>query len=505
MRRAAVARLAALLAVLGVALIAPAPVSAASKRPPVVMIVLDEFPVADIMRPDGAIDGRRFPGFAALARGSTWFPNAHTVYDSTHEAVPAILDGRLPRPGRDASFRSHPRSIFTFMDRLGYRIRAREEVTAVCPPRLCRRADHYGKPEYNILHRRRERLESTIASLRRTKRPTFTFHHSVLPHGPWVYLPSGRARVGYRPGTLPDFASPAGFGDPFLTQHNEQRHLLQAGFVDREVGRLVRRLQRTRQWRRALVVVTADHGISFQVGSVDRRQVTEGNVQEVAPIPLFVKRPGQTRGSVSRAYARTVDVLPTVAHLLHARLGFPVDGRQAFGAAVGARTGIAIERRDLGGEIVVPAAEMEARRQADRDRRARVFGTGPWSRVYRIGPNRRLLGRRVPQPTGSHASVPPVARFAVPAPRTVVRRGARAVPTLAAGRLVGGTSTGGRDLALAVNGRIVSVGRSFRLAGDPVEWFSLDLPESGLRRGLNPMALYEVGTGTKLELIGVRR
>jgi len=489
--------------VLGLALIAPGSAPAASERPPVVMIVLDEFPVADIMRPDGAIDARRFPGFASLARGSTWFPNAHTVYDSTHEAMPAILDGRLPGPGRDAGFRSHPRSIFTLMAGLRYRIRAREEATTVCPPRLCRRVDHYGNPKYNVLNRRRERLEDTIASLGPTKRPTFTFHHSTLPHVPWTYLPSGRARTGYRPGTLPDFSSPAGFGDPFLTQHNEQRHLLQAGFVDREVGRLVRRLKRTRQWRRALVVVTADHGISFQVGSTDRRQVSEANVHEVAPVPLFVKRPGQTRGAVSRAYARTVDVLPTVAHLLHAPLGFEVDGRQVFGTAVRARTGLAIERRDLSGEIVVGARDIEARRRADRDRRARVFGTGSWSRVYRIGPNRRLLGRAQKPPTSSSKAIaPPVARFAVPRALDDVRPAGSTIPTLAAGRIVGGRATGNRDLALAVNGRIAAVGRSFHLAGDPTEWFSLNLPESRLRKGRNRMVLYEVRTGAKLKLIG---
>ena len=106
----------------------------------------------------------------------------------------------------------------------------------MCPPRLCPRADRYGNPHYNILHRRRERLDHTIAGLRRSRRPTLTFHHSVLPHVPWSYLPTGQAREGYRDGTLPDFASPAGFGDEFLTLFNEQRHLLQAGFADAEVG-----------------------------------------------------------------------------------------------------------------------------------------------------------------------------------------------------------------------------------------------------------------------------
>ena len=267
-----------LAALIALAATAPATAHAAApKRPPVVMIVLDEFPLADIQRADGRIDRERFPGFAALAAGSTWFPNAYAVHDSTHFAVPAILTGLAPRPGRDSpSYLAHPRSLFTYLDRLGYAIHSREEATTVCPPRLCPRADRYGNPHYNILHRRRERLDHTIASLRRSRRPTLTFHHSVLPHVPWAYLPSGQARTGYRDGALPDFASPSGFGDEFLTEFNEQRHLLQAGFADAEVGRLVARLKKAGLWKDALVVVTADQAISFQVGSTDRRQVTRG-------------------------------------------------------------------------------------------------------------------------------------------------------------------------------------------------------------------------------------
>ena len=119
------------------------------------------------------------------------------MHDSTHFAVPAILTGHAPRAGADApSYLTHPRSLFTYLDRLGYRIHSREEATTVCPPRLCPRADRYGNPHYNILHRRRERLDHTIAGLRRSKKPTLTFHHSVLPHVPWAYLPSGQARAG---------------------------------------------------------------------------------------------------------------------------------------------------------------------------------------------------------------------------------------------------------------------------------------------------------------------
>ena len=78
-------------------------------RPPVVVVVFDEFPTDDLLGPDGKIDAERFPNFAELASMSTWFPNGHTVYDSTFKAVPSILDGRLPKPNTAAG-RAQPQA-----------------------------------------------------------------------------------------------------------------------------------------------------------------------------------------------------------------------------------------------------------------------------------------------------------------------------------------------------------------------------------------------------------
>ncbi len=345
---------AACLALLAASVLVATPAAWAKReRPPVVMLVLDEFPVDELLLPSGRIDARRFPGFAALARRSTWFPNASTVYDSTDQALPAIVAGQNPSPRLSPNHLSHPRSVFAVLARHGYRVRSREEATTICPPRLCPRRDRYGNAHYNILHRRRERLEATIRSLRPTRRPVFTFHHAPLPHQPWNYLPSGRLRAGPGEDQLPDFAFPTGFGDPFLAHLNQQRHLLQIGFVDREVGRLLRRMRRTSMLDRALLVVVADHGFSWQVGVNDRRSVTDGNVDQIAPVPLFVKRPGQRRARVSRAYARTTDVLPTVASLLHLRVGRPLPGQ--LGVQLGcppprrrARGGAGLQPRALG-------------------------------------------------------------------------------------------------------------------------------------------------------------
>ena len=65
-----------------------------------VLIIMDEFPLAGLLDSKGEIDAKRFPNFAALQQQSDWFRNAVTVGDSTEQAVPAILSGDFPRPRR---------------------------------------------------------------------------------------------------------------------------------------------------------------------------------------------------------------------------------------------------------------------------------------------------------------------------------------------------------------------------------------------------------------------
>ena len=80
----------------------------------------------------------------------------------------------------------------------------------------------------------------------------------------------------------------------------------------------------------SLIAITADHGFAFEVGVRDRRTATRSNIDEIAPVPLFIKAPGQTRGRTSSAYARTVDVVPTIADVLNFRMPYRTDGRSAF-------------------------------------------------------------------------------------------------------------------------------------------------------------------------------
>jgi hypothetical protein len=103
---------------------------------PVVMVVFDEFPGISLLDADGKVDAARYPGFAALADDSTWFPNAHSIYDSTSKAVPAIMDGDYPEKGKLPTSSEHPNSIFALLGK-SHAMNVSEEATTVCPRDLC--------------------------------------------------------------------------------------------------------------------------------------------------------------------------------------------------------------------------------------------------------------------------------------------------------------------------------------------------------------------------------
>ena len=68
----------------------------------------------------------------------------------------------------------------------------------------------------------------------------------------------------------------------------------------------VSRLRRTGLYDRTLVVVMADHGVSFRPGNC-RRRVTRTNFADLASIPLFIKAPTQRKGRIDDRPATSVD------------------------------------------------------------------------------------------------------------------------------------------------------------------------------------------------------
>ena len=470
-------------------------------RPYVVLLVMDEFPGDSLLDRRRRIDPVRYPNFAALAGDATWFRNAFSVYDSTTKAVPLILDGVKPRKGTGADLRDHPRSIYEMFARHGYRVVDSEEASALCPPSVCPGA-RTSRPAIipNLLGGRPRRFKRWVSTIK-AGRPTLWVKHLLLPHGPYLYLPDGK-QTRPKPGDLlPGMNSVPGFHDEFLTRHDEQRYLLQLGFTDRLVGRLIRRLKSEGIYDDTLIVATADHGIAFQSGVETRRSVSMSNVEELTPIPFFVKKPDQRRGRISDVLARTLDVTPTIADVLGWKVGYRTDGRSAFGPATRHRRRVILNTRDFSSVVNISARRWEARRRSVVRRRLRQFGSGNIASLYTgIGPHRDLIGQPVGSATrraaGVRASLVQQRLFAD------VEPGSGVMPTQIAGDLSGARAGVKRDLAVAVNGRIEAVGRSFYLTGDPTEHFAFMVPEASLRPGRNSIEVLEVGGSESLRLLG---
>jgi hypothetical protein len=472
-------------------------------RPSVVMIIMDEFPVDQMLGPSGKIDPVRYPNFAALAANGTWFKNASTTYDSTTRAVPEVMDAKLPRKASTPDFVGHPESVYTIFGRRGYRIVSSQEATSVCPPRYCKGAKRTRPAILPLLQSgRRSRLERFFNAVKPGP-PTLFIKHVLLPHGPYMYLPSGKQTRRTFRDPLPGMNGPVGFGDRGLTDHNQQRLQLQIAYADREVGRLIAKMKANGSYASSLIAVTADHGFAFEVGVKDRRTVTSANIDEIAPVPMFIKAPGQTRGRTSTAYARTIDLVPTIADLLNFRMPYKADGNSAFSKAVRGRRFVRMLRRDLNGTITVSAKTMEKRRRALIRAKVRKFGTGDFASLYTgIGPNRKLIGRLTlelrPATQGKvRTQIANAADMRNVDPRSEVHA------TQVAGSLSGVKRGDNREVAVAVNGRIEAVGRTFHLRGSSKESYALMVPEAALHAGRNSVELFEVtGKGTKLRLIG---
>jgi hypothetical protein len=317
--------------------------------------------------------------------------------------------------------------------------------------------------------------------------PTLYYLHVLLPHAPWLYLPDGDVRA------VATANAPGRTGERWwssqLAVQAWQRHLLQVGYSDRLLGHFIRRLHRVGLWDKALIVVTADHGISFRGGDL-RRHATKTNLAELAFTPLFVKLPGQREGRVVDArHVRTVDILPTIASVLGVRIPWRTDGTSALAGGSGSR------RVDVAG-VSAPYSATLAQRRNSLARQLGLFGSGSWGPEFAgTGPYRALVGSSV---ADLHVSAQEDAAAKVDSVgskllRAFPRRSAL-VPSPLSGTLSGVSR--GHAVAVALNGRIAAVSVAYsNPSGGPVRFSEL-APESAFHAGRNSIRVFVVSGST---------
>jgi hypothetical protein len=188
-------------------------------------------------------------------------------------------------------------------------------------------------------------------------------------------------------------------------------------------------------------------------------------------------------------------VVPTIADLMNLLPLWPMEGRSVF-----RRRGshaVRLPNFDSTKWVSITPQMLQRARAANRRHKARLFGVGSQS-LFRIGPHAELLGRSL----GSlilESGETKVSGFAT---RFRFDPSSRHAPIWFTGQLEEGQPHTQRDLALAVNGRVAAVGRTFSLQGSVEERFSLLIPETVLSAGPNHAALYEVRGERLLRLSG---
>lgn len=346
-------------------------------RAPVVLAIFDEWSLTSILDSQGRIDRKRLPNLARLADQATWYPNATAAADASELAVPAMLTGSRAEQGQLPILTEHPVNLFTLLAP-SHDIYALEPVASLCPPGLNLLAERrpafrqrfgllisdltvvwlsltlptgwrehlptvertwsgfgQGQPAgrrepsaddpvrralFNVMNSDRaadfRRLVASIGAP--SNRPSLYFVHSLLPHTPWEYLPSGRTYHSNR-GRINGLEGQRWTTDPWPVLHARKRYLLQVEFVDQLIGELTSRLESLGLFDESLIAIASDHGTSFRPGGSarfpDPRNPSADQLLDVATIPLVIKAPFQDEAQVDETPISLVDLAPRLLEL----------------------------------------------------------------------------------------------------------------------------------------------------------------------------------------------
>jgi hypothetical protein len=534
--------------------VAPSGPAAAIENPaPVIFVIFDEFEASSLLDANQNIDAARFPNIGAFARDALWFPHATAVWTETQRAVPAILTGLRPHdPAALPTVQSHPNNLFTWMKSSGYKLNVVEPLTSLCPkedcpPRRGEVADDFDgtiflsdlavlylhvvlprsaanrllprmdaswrgfalgggqrpatgpngeknfRAEFHdiVTNDRKPLVENFIKSIG-PETKSLNFLHILLPHDPYLYLPSGTMYPGGNTEGLVDRSWTTDEVLPTLAYH---RFLLQVGFVDTMIGELVKHLKEQGIYDSALIVLTADHGKAFRTGLPKRTLVgtVKDNAPELLGVPLFIKLPGKAQHGRNERRAVTTDILPTVADVLGTKLPWKADGVSLLSPTFPSRDVLEILPVGEGNTFTFDAKELTSYPRLPW--KIAKFGSGtPLDSVFVADSNAALVGEAVAD-----------LRIADEAPGLKVvsdtygllqnvQPATGVVPALFQGTLQseGKTRTAAPlRLAISLNGIVRATTRTTNWLGSPY-YFAVMLPESGFRQGENLVEVFKI-------------
>ena len=277
-----------------------------------------------------------------LAGGAvSWYRNATGITTWTRDAYPAMLTGKYPERALASHYRNYPNNLFTLLDGT-YQLNSHEVSTVLCPSHRCRKtgAVQQDGGTWRALVRSGRLVEEIVSPWDQAQEPTAEFEqpvvktagtlppagfpeflndlqpsptpqldyvHVLLPHRPWKYLPSGlrypetQRRLGF---TSPKLEGGWPANGQVWTRLALERHRLQLAYADRLLGQTLQTLKQRGLFDKSLLVVTADHGISFAPGTHPRIMLKR-TASQVMWVPLFSRPPGRNAARSTTATMST--------------------------------------------------------------------------------------------------------------------------------------------------------------------------------------------------------
>lgn len=407
---------------------------------PVLVVVLDEFPLSVIVKENGEINAERYPAFAELANSSTWYRNASSDHYRTERATPELMTGIQPRVSALPSYIDLPRNLLTLFAN-DVPVDRYEAITDMCPPSACasrsngslvqmardaavvyghrvlparlraelpaidqawgqfggtvggagppapeceeegRLKDYFCKSAQERSPAGQAAALAHAGDLIEDGTPSLHFAHVILPHRAYVLTPWGTSLLGAPPELVTDASDPSFDWSRRLFY---QRASLQFGAADAVLGDMFDHLKDIGVWDDTTIVVMSDHGVSLLPPIYGRDEVTDVNREEVYRVPLFMKAPGQTdgEGEVVDAQASTLDMLPTLIDMLDIEADWTFDGHSLL-------DGSEPTVEPQVDPSVQPLFDLVARHDAD------IPAGYDWAALAKEGEHADLVGRKL--------------------------------------------------------------------------------------------------------------
>lgn len=466
----------------------------AKKEITVLQIVFDEFPLYALLGKDGTINEERFPGFAALAKESTWYRNNVAESNFTHQAVPAILASAVPKQSGGPFLAQYPKNIFTLFAGKTT-VSGIEPVTSLCPKNVCKTSEsknsafEYGRfrrflRDASYVYGQRvlppvlrshipsiegtwggfgavankfkeqfdvgalsqvDAIDSGVKALTQDKNPRVQVVHALVPHAPWRITPDNRVAP------LSSSITTSNPDNEEVVRDTYQTFLYQVAAADNAISSAMKALKDAGRWDNTMVVVTADHGISF-IPTLPQRHTdfTEADaVNDIYRIPTFIKYPGQRAGSVSDCAMTNLDLLPTIIETTGTKTSWSFGGKSVATSCPSGRTRQIVSAT---GESAVLSDGFEKTQERAAHYANIVSNVGPIRNVAAVGSSASLIG----QPITATEKNSSVATWTVNQKKMFsnveTERGAR-VPSLVTGLVrVNGSIDVGSEGIIAVDG-----------------------------------------------------